>query len=312
MVTGMLLALHVVLAVFVSLPLTESVRISISFVTTVVTGYLFGPWMALTAGALGDILQFIIKPTGTYFFGWTLNAALAGMLYGLAFYHRAPGITEKKKVDFKKWDWITAAVMLLLLICWFTLPFLTLTEKGTGELVAEGSAFSLLTQGRGGSTAVIAAAALVLMIVEIICSLLQKRVLGMLASVAACLWLLLPVYSDRKVLEAGTGFYLIAAGFFLCIFLQIILVLWQNSLDGKYLLRCVLAMAVSAIVIQMLLGTYWCVVMYGKGYWFYFVPRAVKSMIQLPFNSVLAYYVVRAIHQLKLDLPQGAVYAKQK
>lgn len=312
-IAGMLLALHVVLAVFVSLPLTDTVKISVSFITNVATGYLFGPWMALICGALGDILQFMIKPTGAYFFGWTFNAAMAGLIYGMAFYRRAPRNMEQQKEVSGKADLLPAAILLLTVLCWFAAPFLNVLSKVTAEqpeqqLLAEGTAFQYLTgaAGEAGSSAVsIAAAALVLAAAGIIFSLCHKRVLTVIISAAACLWLLLPVYTDRKVMEARAGFYLIAAGFFLCIILELILVLRQNALDGAFLLRCFLTMALMAVVVQMFLGTVWCSVMYGKGFWFYFVPRAIKSTIQLPFNTVLVYYCLRAMKQLHLDRAAG-------
>ena len=61
-IAGMLLALHIILAMVLGIYLTQTVKFSISFITNVVTGYLFGPWMALVTGALGDILQFVLKP----------------------------------------------------------------------------------------------------------------------------------------------------------------------------------------------------------------------------------------------------------
>ena len=42
--------------------------------------------MGFVCGGLGDLIQFVIKPQGAYFPGWTLSAALAGFIYGLFFY----------------------------------------------------------------------------------------------------------------------------------------------------------------------------------------------------------------------------------
>ena len=39
-----------------------------------------------------DILKFLIKPTGPYFWGWTFSAALAGIIIGFGLY--------KKKITF--------------------------------------------------------------------------------------------------------------------------------------------------------------------------------------------------------------------
>ena len=35
-----------------------------------------------------DLIGYIIRPTGPYFFGFTLDKALSGLLYGLFFYRR--------------------------------------------------------------------------------------------------------------------------------------------------------------------------------------------------------------------------------
>ena len=39
-------------------------------------------------GGIGDILKFLIKPTGAYFFGFTLNAILGPVIYGIFLYQR--------------------------------------------------------------------------------------------------------------------------------------------------------------------------------------------------------------------------------
>ena len=73
---ALLVALHTVLAVFVSINVTPALRISVSFLANCAIGYMFGPVMGFMCGGLGDIIQYIIKPTGPYFPGWTLSAAL--------------------------------------------------------------------------------------------------------------------------------------------------------------------------------------------------------------------------------------------
>ena len=101
---ALLIALHTVLAVFVSIQITPSLRISVSFITNVITGALFGPIMGAVCGGLGDIIQFLIKPSGGYFYGWTINAALAGFIYRLFFYKRFPSISGFKKMRKDKSD----------------------------------------------------------------------------------------------------------------------------------------------------------------------------------------------------------------
>lgn len=321
---GMLLALHIVLSMYLGIYLTQTVKLSVSFITNVVTGCLFGPWMALVTGALGDILQYILKPVGGYFFGWTLSAALGGFVYGLAFYRKGPKEEEcasyrrtkerwqsgKKqgRAGFGAADILSIGILVLMLLCWFTLPFLDVTSKAGAqaqrEVLNSGSALQYLTGAAGEcantSPQTLAAAALALIAAGLVFAVCRRRVPVILMSAAACLWLLLPVYTDRSVLAVRTGFGLLCAGFAACALLNLFAVLRTKSLDAAFLLRCFAAMLFMAVAVQMFLGTFWCTVMYGKGFWFYFVPRAMKSLIQLPFNTLLAYYVIRMLKQFRV------------
>ncbi len=167
---ALLVALHTILAVFVSFNVTPALRISVSFLANCAIGYLFGPVMGFMCGGLGDIIQFIIKPTGPYFPGWTLSAALAGLIYGLFFYDCNIKISRKKTSS-------------------------------------------------------------------------EKRML------------------------------------------------WE-IIDFRFLLRVVLAVTLDTFLVNILLGTYWCSIMYGKGFMFYLTMRFSKNLIQLPINIFLTYYVI--------------------
>ena len=82
---GMLIALDVVLTRFASVNLWDR-RIGFSFVAVAVAAYLYGPLAAALAHGISDALGAILFPTGAYFPGFTLTAALIGLLYGLCFY----------------------------------------------------------------------------------------------------------------------------------------------------------------------------------------------------------------------------------
>lgn len=82
---ALLLAISVILDQF-TLELSPTLKIGFGFLVTGLCGMLYGPVVGGLMGGVGDILKFIIKPTGTFFFGFTLNAILAGILYGLFFY----------------------------------------------------------------------------------------------------------------------------------------------------------------------------------------------------------------------------------
>ena len=78
---AMLLALRIVLGFF-----ANNVKLSAAFLPIAVTGVMFGPIPAAIVGALGDILSFIIAPTGAYFPGFTINGFITGFIYGMFLY----------------------------------------------------------------------------------------------------------------------------------------------------------------------------------------------------------------------------------
>ena len=55
---------------------------------------LYGPVVGGIVAAAGDILNLIIKPTGAYFPGFTLNALLSGMIYGCFLYKRPISVSR--------------------------------------------------------------------------------------------------------------------------------------------------------------------------------------------------------------------------
>lgn len=87
-IAGMLLAVRVVLGYFSNFSLTiiPTIKFTFSFLPISICSALLGPVMGIIVGGLGDILSFIINPQGAYFFGWTLNAMLTGLVYGLLLY----------------------------------------------------------------------------------------------------------------------------------------------------------------------------------------------------------------------------------
>ncbi len=83
---AMLLAIEVVLNATVSVYLFSYLRLSFGYLAVAAAAFLFGPSPAMLIAALSDIIVFLIRPAGPFFPGFTLNAALGGLVYGLAFY----------------------------------------------------------------------------------------------------------------------------------------------------------------------------------------------------------------------------------
>lgn len=86
---AVLVALGVVLT-YVSIPINENNRIGLVFLPQALMGMMYGPVAGTLAAAVGDIVGFMIKPTGPYFPGFTFTAMLSSMVYAFFYYRRKP------------------------------------------------------------------------------------------------------------------------------------------------------------------------------------------------------------------------------
>ena len=64
-------------------------KLGISGLPNELVHFLFGPVVGATFGGAMDILKFLMKPDGGFFFGYTLTAITAGLIYG-AFWYKRP------------------------------------------------------------------------------------------------------------------------------------------------------------------------------------------------------------------------------
>ena len=85
--SALLLAFDVVFTRVLALN-TPLVKMGFGFAAVALCAMLYGPaWTALVAG-LGDLIGALLFPTGAYFPGFTLTAALTGLIFGLCLYRR--------------------------------------------------------------------------------------------------------------------------------------------------------------------------------------------------------------------------------
>ena len=84
-VTAVMTALSVVLERFLSVN-TTVFKIGLAFVPIALVAILFGPLYSLLAGCMTDLVGAILFPTGVFFPGFTVTAALCGFCYGLFLY----------------------------------------------------------------------------------------------------------------------------------------------------------------------------------------------------------------------------------
>ncbi len=101
---AMLTAITAILGFF-TIVIGDFIKIQFSFLPMGIAGMMFGPVVSGILGGISDIICFIIKPTGTFFPGFTFNAIISGLIYGIFLY--------KKPISLKR---IFSAKLLITLI----------------------------------------------------------------------------------------------------------------------------------------------------------------------------------------------------
>ncbi|MCR5676216.1 MAG: folate family ECF transporter S component [Lachnospiraceae bacterium] len=87
---GMMAALAIALNYVASIDLGPYIRIGFSGLPNQIVAYLFGPSVGAIFGGALDIIKYLIKPSGVFFPGFTISAALGGLIYGLFLYKKKP------------------------------------------------------------------------------------------------------------------------------------------------------------------------------------------------------------------------------
>lgn len=93
---GLMAALAVVLSLVASIGIGPYIRVGFSGLPNRVVECLFGPVTGCLFGGMLDVLKYILKPSGPFFFGFTFNVMVAGLIYGTLLY-RNP-VTVKRIV----------------------------------------------------------------------------------------------------------------------------------------------------------------------------------------------------------------------
>ena len=88
-VTALLIGVSIALK-FVMIKPTETLKISFAFVGLASIGMLYGPTVAGIAGAITDILGFLVKPTGAFSPIFTLVEVTGAVIFGIFLYGLNP------------------------------------------------------------------------------------------------------------------------------------------------------------------------------------------------------------------------------
>ena len=81
-IAGVLIAANIVVSRFLSVPLWN-MKFSFAFLTVALAARYCGIWGAVAVNGIGDFLGAILFPTGAYFPGFTLTAAIVGLIMGI-------------------------------------------------------------------------------------------------------------------------------------------------------------------------------------------------------------------------------------
>lgn len=90
---AMLCAVAIVLGFF-KLPISNVIEIRFAGLPIAIAGYLFGPVVGGLVGGIADIGGYLIRPTGPYAPGFTIDTILTGVIFGYFLY--------KKEVSLKR------------------------------------------------------------------------------------------------------------------------------------------------------------------------------------------------------------------
>ena len=87
-ICGLMAALAVVLSYVASIDVGPYIRIGFSGIPNRIIEFLFGPIVGSIFSGMLDILKYLIKPNGPFFFGFTFDAMLASVIYGSLLYKK--------------------------------------------------------------------------------------------------------------------------------------------------------------------------------------------------------------------------------
>jgi|GEM_PF-645683 len=148
-VTGVLIALDIVLKM-VSVKISADLKITFAYLALATIGMLFGPTVAFLAGAVTDIIGFMMNPDGGFSPLFTFIEAAGAMIYGIFLYDLKPFSIKKQDSPTNKYfdlklnllkslliGVITGAVFgLLMFALGSSLSTMTFEDKNVAKLAA--------------------------------------------------------------------------------------------------------------------------------------------------------------------------------
>ena len=232
------------------------------------------------------------------------------MIYGIVFYKRFPKKIEKKSEEEKEKSKNSAVPVIINVllavgagIVWAVVPFMSAINQESGAVVFDGTALNGALEVFSGANnmniTVVAIIIVIALVFLLVANIWRLRVIpAIVALLVACI-AGYTAYDARKVLTTSLGFWLMIAIFVVYGLYQLVLVCVDNAIDVKYMAITVIGLTVDTIIVNIILGTEWCAIMYGKGFMIYFASRLIKNLLQLPINICLSYYTLNALRGIR-------------
>ena len=105
-ISAMLITLDVLFTRMLAIN-TPVMKVGFGFAAVAISGLLYGPLWAMLTAALGDLVGSIIFPVGPFFPGFTLTAALTGLVFGLLIYKKQGSVWRPVLASFLNCLFIT-------------------------------------------------------------------------------------------------------------------------------------------------------------------------------------------------------------
>lgn len=84
---GIILGLRIAISFLPAIKIGPYVEMGFGFIGAAFSGILFGPWYAMIIGILNDVITAQMNGY-PFFFGYTISAALGGLIYGFGFWRK--------------------------------------------------------------------------------------------------------------------------------------------------------------------------------------------------------------------------------
>lgn len=91
---GIMVAIRIVMGYIPGLNFGNLVQIGVGFIGAAFTGVLFGPVYAAVVSVIADILTFFLSGSGVFFPGFTLSAAMGGIIYASVLWRKEKTLTR--------------------------------------------------------------------------------------------------------------------------------------------------------------------------------------------------------------------------